>query len=165
MKVFVNNVDLPLGRAISRLLAHTIVGSRLSEEDQQLLQQQQQQQPEEGGEQQQTVVTKKNEPYQIVGTLSRKPTATPIAGSSANVSDPTLAEDDGFFDFDPEVKQAIQEAAASKAKPVVAANTTRILANRKGQLPLPEYYQPGTHKPEWVDTAIPYWHSMVSKMM
>lgn len=59
MRVFVNNVDAPLGEAVSRLLTETVIGSRKMEDPEE---EEEENEEEKGSKQQQY--------YEIVGTFS-----------------------------------------------------------------------------------------------
>jgi hypothetical protein len=187
MKVFVNNVDLPLGRSISRLLAYTQIGSRLATEDDDS--NQQQQQSGEPGSAEAAPAQPTIETYQVVGTLSKS--------ASAPISEDD--NEDGFFELDfskevaalavptasaPAAKEAAasatatatggkakapvgsapghQAVSASASAPVAGAHASaRILASKKGVIPIPDFYQKGTHKPDWVSSAFPFCSTMV----
>lgn len=192
MKVFVNNVDLPLGRSISRLLAHTQIGSRLANEEED----QNQQQPgagESGTAAEAAAAQPVIETYQVIGTLSK-----PSSGSSGSTEDDN---EDGFFELDFSKEVATLAASASTNTAAAAASAVkdtlsaaggkskagntqsahnasntpaavpgastaavpRILANKKGIIPVADFYQKGSHKPEWVTSAFPYYNTMVGK--
>ncbi|KAJ3295038.1 Adenylate kinase 7 [Borealophlyctis nickersoniae] len=111
MKVFVSNVDSPLGHSLSRLLSLTLVGSRRPEEEPE--------EDDEDVEDKPKVEAPPKEPYVVVGTLTQRNSA----GGVGLVPQPGPLVETGDRKKDAARKEAVEKFAVAGQKPKWVSET------------------------------------------